>query len=453
MAAAAVVIALAVLLAVAPPELSGQARLAFFAFGTATIAWAATRLDPAFVALAAAAFLAVTGAVPQDGFLSSLGADIVWLMIGAFVLGEAIAATGLATRLARFVTARARRTDQIFWLVSAVLLPLTAVIPSTSGRAAVALPLHRSLASALGDAEAARALALLMPIVILVTTIAALTGAGSHLIANDLLAGMGGQRISFLEWMIYGLPFALVAGALSCLVVLRLFLTPEQRTRELAVPTGESAAWSRNERVVALIAALMIGFWLTESWHGLRIATVAVLGALALVSPWGVIAWKDAVKAVSWDLVLFVGAALMIGKALMDTGAAGWLTQALFSAAGFTKDMSVFGVVFGVAAITLTAHLTMTSHAARAAAVVPPLVMLSQTLDMDAAAMVFIGTVGMNYCLTLPVSSKALLMFQNMDGGIRPPDLLRLSAVLGPLHLVLMVAFYAGYWRWVGCAL
>ena len=66
----------------------------------------------------------------------------------------------------------------------------------------------------------------------------------------------------------------------------------------------------------------------------------------------------------------------------------------------------------------------------------------------------FIGTVGMDYALTFPVSSKALLMFQELDRETwQPPDLLRLSAVLLPLHAALMLAFYYGWWRWVGLAL
>ena len=68
--------------------------------------------------------------------------------------------------------------------------------------------------------------------------------------------------------------------------------------------------------------------------------------------------------------------------------------------------------------------------------------------------MLFISTVGMDYCLTFPVSSKALLMFQELEGETyKPSDLLRLSSVLLLVHLGLIVIFYYGYWRWIGLAL
>jgi hypothetical protein len=44
-------------------------------------------------------------------------------------------------------------------------------------------------------------------------------------------------------------------------------------------------------------------------------------------------------------------------------------------------------------------------------------------------------------------------MFQDGECGIRPSDLLRLGTVLAPLHVVLVIAFYLSYWRFVGLAL
>ena len=65
----------------------------------------------------------------------------------------------------------------------------------------------------------------------------------------------------------------------------------------------------------------------------------------------------------------------------------------------------------------------------------------------------FIGTVGMDYCLTFAVSSKALLLYSELDEDTFTPHLLKLSSVMLAIHVVLMVGFYYGYWRFVGLAL
>jgi di/tricarboxylate transporter len=93
----------------------------------------------------------------------------------------------------------------------------------------------------------------------------------------------------------------------------------------------------------------------------------------------------------------------------------------------------------------------MTSHTARAAALVPAILYLANSLQLNPVAVMFISTVGMDYCLTFPVSSKALLIFQDLEGETyKPTDLLRLSSALLPVHLGLIVLFYFTYWRWVG---
>jgi anion transporter len=366
-----------------------------------------------------------------------------------------VEASGLAARLTGLVVSRASSVRGLFWMLSAVLVPLAFVVPSTSGRAAVMLPVFRSISGAAGDGRIVRALALLIPTIILVSTISTLVAAGSHLVANDLLGQIAGERLSFAQWALYGVPFGVAASAVSCMVILRLFLSDEQRQRVLRFESREKKPLSRAEWITLGVVTTMIGLWLTEAAHGLEIATVAVLGALLLTLPGaGVLKWKDGLKAVSWNLIIFVGAALVLGRALIDSGAARWIIDGLFAFSGLKASDSPLLILVVLAFITLTSHIYMTSHTARAAALVPPLLYLAGSLELNPAAVMFIGTVGMDYCLTFPVSSKALLMFQ--ESGIetyQPPDLLRLSAVLLLVHLGLMLLFYYGYWQWIGLAL
>ena len=438
-----------------PRGLAVEARLALFGFALAVILWSTTKLNSAYVALVTVMLLVLTGATDQERLYGALASDVIWLMIGAFVLGGAVQVTGLAGRLTGLVVSRARSVGSVFWMVTAVLLPLSLVIPSTSGRAAVVMPVFRSITAAADDRKVTRALALLMPTVILVSTVATLIGAGSHLIANDLLARIAGTRISFAQWMLWGTPFALAASFLSCWVVTRMFLDRNRRNAGLVVPDSERGPLSGAELTTLAVVALMVALWLTEAWHGLEIATVTVFGAILLTLPvGGVLKWKEALKSVSWNLIIFVGAALVLAEALIETGAAQWIIDALFAASGVRGVESHLLILLILAFISLTSHVYMTSHAARAAALVPPLLYLAGVLKVDPVAVLFIGAVGMDYCQTLPVSSKALLMFQDVgEETFGTSDLMRLSSVLLIVHLVLIVLFYYGYWQWVGLSL
>jgi di/tricarboxylate transporter len=244
-------------------------------------------------------------------------------MIGAFILGGAVQKTGLAARLTRLVVAKANTVSSLLWLLTTVLIPLSFLIPSTSGRAAVTLPVFRSITTAIDDKRITRAIALLMPTVILVSTITSLVGAGSHLIANDLLYQITQQRISFAQWAIYGLPFGIVASYASCWVIMRLFLDKRRLNRKLQGRQFEPKPLSIPEGKTLAIVILMVVLWCSESWHGFEIATVSLMGALLLTMPnFGVLSWKEAMKSVSWNLIIFVGAALVLGQSLIRSQAA-----------------------------------------------------------------------------------------------------------------------------------
>ncbi len=441
--------------ALLPTGLQREARIALFAFALAAILWSTTSLNAAYVALGVTVLMILAGGSPQERLFDALASDVIWLMIGAFVLGGAVQLTGLAERLTGLVIGRKRKVSTMFWMLTAALVPLSFFIPSTSGRAAVTIPVFRSIAGAADDAGITRALSLLMPTIILVATMSTLIGAGSHLIANDLLNQIAGTRITFAQWAMWGVPFGIAASFASAWVIMRLFLDKERRNRELEVPGKKRKALSGAEWKTIAIAAAMMAFWVAESWHGIEIATVTVVGALLLTLPkFGVLSWKDGLKAVSWNLVIFVGAALVLGKALIDTGAAQWIIEGIFELSGIAGAESHLLLLLALAFISLTSHIYMTSHAARAAALIPPILYLAGNLELNPAAVMFISTVGMDYCLTFPVSSKALLLFQELEGDtFQPGDLLKLSSVLLIVHLLLIFAFYYGYWRWVGLAL
>lgn len=435
-------------------DLAIAGRLSLLIFGITVITWTSTQLKVSYVAIFAALTLVVTGVLPQAQMFASLGDRIVWLMIGAFILGAAVKQTGLARRLTQLIVSRVTTVESLFWLMTLLIVPLSFLIPSTSGRAVVMLPIFRSVTGELRDAKITRALGLLIPAVILVSTIVSLVGAGSHLIANELLMEMVQQHISFGQWAIYGLPFGIVASLLTCGVVIQLFLDRRQRRQiiQLDIDAAAMTPWTRAEWVTLVISIGMLILWLTESIHGIELATVAIGGGVLLAMPkFGVLSWKDALNSVSWDLILFVSSALVLGKSLVESGAAKWMIDRTFQLSGIGSHGSPVIILILLTVIALTSHLYMTSHAARAVALVPALISLATTLDLNPVAVMFIGTLGMDYCLTMPVCSKALLVYQDGDNqAFLAKDLFRLSSVMLPLHLGLVILFYQTYWRWVG---
>ena len=91
-----------------PTGLETDARLSLFAFGIAALLWATSKIEAGYVALVAAVFLALTGAIEQERLFETLGSKVVWLMIGAFIVGAAAEESGLAARLSQLASSRVK---------------------------------------------------------------------------------------------------------------------------------------------------------------------------------------------------------------------------------------------------------------------------------------------------------------------------------------------------------
>lgn len=443
-------------------ELSAHARLAFIVFGLAVGGWIFTKINGTYIALAAAITFTVVGVDEPDEFFEALGDSTVWLLLAAFIISAGVQASGLTNRLTGALIGRAKNVNQLFYLITGALILTAFVIPATSGRAALMIPVFIAISAAINDERITKALALLFPTIILLSAVASLIGAGAHLVTAEILWKMGGEQIGFAEWFMLGFPFAVVSCVVSTFVILRIFLNREERSKKLTLSADELPTKHDEKKngyaerfVVALIGVLIL-LWLTQSLHGFSNSLVAVVGALVIAMPkFGVIGYKEALKSVNWNLLLFMAATLELGEALIESKAAEWLVQKLFSVlqGGWTSSSIV--VVSVITLVSLLSHLFITSRTARASVLIPLIILLAVSLGYNPTTMAFLSTAAAGYCLTLTVSAKPVSMFNQIDGisTYEGRDLFRLSKYLLPIHFVLLLFFAFLVWPSMGLTL
>lgn len=441
-----------VLLTLLPGALAPDARWALGVLGVLVVLWSTTRLPAGHLALVGALVLVLAGVIPEAHLFEGLSSEIVWLMIGAFVLAAALQETHVASHATRLLLGRARTVGGALYWLTLTVIPLALVIPSTTARATMALPAHLELAALARDRKVTRASALLVPNVVLMSSVMTILAAGSHVIAVDVLERSTGRTIDFVTWALLAIPLGVLSSFAVAFFVSRMFLDARTRARSLRWPVRRTSLGPRGWRA-AIAMAVMLGLWSTSRWHGASTATVTIAGAVALTAPGlGVLSWNKALSAVSWNLILFLGAIVAITRALDDTGAAAWAIEHLIPS--FDAARGELPVVLLLLLATTTAHLYIPSHAARAAALIPIFLLGAKAAGLDPVAVTFIATMGLDYCSTLPVSSKSTMLFHQLEGEpFQTADLLRLSAALLPVYVLLVVALYYAYWRDLGVSL
>jgi anion transporter len=435
-------------------------RITLAVFAVATLLWMFSPIDDTYVALAAGLVLVMAGALDSRVLFGSLGDPTIWLLICAFVLAAGVARTGLAVRAAAFFISGARTVRQLAHLATAALVASAFAIPATSGRAALALPVFLALAAALRERRrVVVALALIFPAVILLSAVATLIGAGAHLITVELLGRATGERIGFVRWLLLGTPLAIVSAHLAAEVILLMTTTREDRRSPVDVraeAVGEAAETrvtgpltDHQSRSAALLAVVVL-LWCSEPLHGVPPAVVALIGALVSCSPWlGTVRLGEALKTVPWSMLLFMAATMAMGMALTTSGAAGWITGGVFGGDAAMPAWMFFGLVVAVSA---AAHLVLASRSARSGVLIPLVITAAAGAGVSPEAAALASTAAAGFCLTLPSSAKPVALFHRIEGvpTYTPRDLLRVSAVLGPLTAVLVLGFALYVWPILG---
>ncbi|MEU6137798.1 SLC13 family permease [Nocardioides sp. NPDC047086] len=441
-----------------PPSV--PALLTLVVFGAAVWAWMASGLDDTYVSLAAVLALVLAGVLPAEGLFAALGSELVWLMLGAFVMAAGIAGTGLATRTAVALVVRARNPRQLVHLLTVGLVLTAYVVPSTSARAALAVPVFIALAAVLGPRERlVKTLALLFPTVILLSAVGSLLGAGAHLLTSQVLAAATGTGIGYVGWMLLGLPLAVVSSHLAAELVLWMFTRPEDRSTAVRIAPEDFAGDGLTGPLTTLqiralvVVAATVALWISEPLHGISPAVVALLGALAATAPrHGLIAIGPALREVPWSLLVFLATTLALGTALVDSGAAAWLAGLVLEPLSAAPPVVFLAVVVVLSTLM---HLVVQSRSARSSVLVPIVVAFAPAAGLAPAAAAFASTAAAGFCHTLPASAKPVAVFARVDGTDTYDrcDLLRLSRVLMPLHAVLVLAFAMWVWPHLGLPL
>lgn len=399
-----------------PGDLDHDARLALIAIVVAILGWVGTRLPESVVALAVVLGLVLTGTLSEETLFSALGSELVWLLLAAFVIAAVLKDAGLTERLIAPLLRRPLRFDVLALGLTLAVAATAFVLPSTSGRAALLMPVFLALAAAMPDTRLIKPLALIFPTVILLSAGGSLIGAGAHLLAAESIRTTTGLEIGYLDWAFLGLPFGLIASLAGTGLILVIFAPRELRACRITAPAKAPIApeLATRQRRICLVLAVLVVLWLSAGWHGIGMATVALIGALVLLTPpFTSRKPKDLFRAVDVELLLYMAATVLLAQAMTQSGADRWLADRALAVLPEHMAGSLPAAVVLLSLVAVLAHLVIASRSARAAVLIPAVALPMAGLGHDAALLILVAVMGTGFCQTLTASAKPVAIFAN----------------------------------------
>jgi sodium-dependent dicarboxylate transporter 2/3/5 len=399
------------------------------------VLWVTEALPLAVTALLGPVLAVILRVVPVRTAFASFADPIIFVFIGSFILAEAMFVHGVDRRIAftalswKFVGTSAARILVTFGAVSAFL----SMWMSNTATTAMMFPIGLSIVAHLTRAGLAGARQFAM-VMMLITSfgasiggIATPVGTPPNLIGVGMLERIVGVDITFFQWMLIGLPAAILMFGL---VVLQFYLVGARNltvgaesTEMVREELAKLGPLSRGQRNVLMAFGLTVVLWVAPGIFALTgtdgtpfarayaaavpESIAAMIGALLLfVMPidWTgrrfTLTWDQALK-IDWGIVLLFGGGLAMGELAFSTGLAEAMGKGI--TAWLPSQTTVaLTLLFTGAAIVLS---ETTSNTAAANMIVPIAIAVSQAAGVRAIEPALGATLGASMGFMMPVST------------------------------------------------
>jgi sodium-dependent dicarboxylate transporter 2/3/5 len=371
---------------------------------------------------------------------------VVVFIMCCLIFAIALDKAGITTRLGHFIVAKAGTSVIKFTFIISIGLGLASSFMHDAAAVSIGivtmLPLMRA-AGITPHSRTAKFMLISLAFACSCGGMGTLVGGGRTMVAAAFLKEFTGIEITFMEWIKYAMPMAIVTVPAAVGVVYLVFRPdPSYQLPKLDKAVGP---WSAQEKwTLAIIAASFI-LWLTKEFHGLHYSVTGMLGVTALVVA-GILKWDDVHENLEWGTALFIfGGGISLGLAMGSTGAATYFANLFFPLVEGHGWLFLFAGVAVFGALVTNAM----ANVAAAALILPIVIPMAQLEGVDPRVLAL--------CLGTSTSFAMLLVIGCPPNAIaysfkefKAADITRAGLVATPVLLVLLVVVAATWWKILG---
>ncbi len=409
------------------------------------------------IPLAASALLipvvaVVTGIASETAAFQAFADPIIMLFLAGFLMAEAMRRTGLDRWVALAILQRSSAQPAYLMLTLMALTAFLSMWMSNTAAAAITIPIALAILAKIPDEKEPtgfrKALILAVAYSATIGGIGSAIGTPANMLAVSFLNKYTGAELAFADWFAFGLPMVLLMTPLVWLYLLFTFgLNPwrvngaisHSIQHELyATEFKQQGPLGRDQKLVMGIFLGVMALWLTEEWHGISTAIVAIGGALLLFLLR--LVKEGDLNQINWNALLTFGGGLAIGTLLVNTGVSDWIALQLVG----LNNLPAALVVFLVAGLTLLLGAFI-SNTACAAMLIPLAIPLAQLLGLDPRLLVAVVAIGSSIDFALVIGTPPT-MLAYATGFFRTSEIFRRGLLLDLIGLLLLS--FGVIWIW-----
>ncbi len=387
---------------------------------------------------------------PPDIIFAGFASAAVWLIFGGLVIGVAIMSTGLGKRMADWIATLLHGSylKIISGLVAAGVL-FSFLMPSAMGRVVLLTPIALSIATHFGFQSGAKGRTGIILAIILGTFIPAF-GILPANVPNMVLIGMAETQynISLLYGPYLLLHFPVLTLAKAILIVgLILWLYPDIPVEKQEGNKQDPLPWSRQEVILAVALLVMLLLWMTDFFHHISPAWVALAGAVFLLFPGiNIVGTKQFNQKINWASIFFIAGILGLGGMISSSGLGNTLAGKIISFLPLAEGQNFINY----ASISFAAAMTgiATTLPGVPAVFTPLSESIAQTTDLPITTILMMQVIGFSTTI-FPYQAPPIVIGMQLSGE-KFSSAAKVCALLALITALFLLPLNYFWWRILG---
>lgn len=393
---------------------------------------------------------------------ANYGSPIIFLFFGGFVMALALEKVNLHKRIALNIIRITGTTPNKVVLGFMIATATLSMWISNTASTVVMLPIAMSVIGLLiNDADGFTksdqnfALCVMLGIAFSANAggIATVIGTPPNSVLIGLLESEYNIEISFLKWMVIGLPFSILLIAISYLVLVKWMFPNKQlkfnASRDIIkAELSKLGPMSGKEKMVLVIFGITIFLWVFRTLInklfpdlGLSDTVISILAAISLFAiPYNlkkgdfIIEWKDTSK-LAWGILILFGGGLALAKGMAVSGIVDFVANTIAA-----SEISIF--ITAVLLITLMLFMTeLMSNVALVAVLAPVVAGIAIGLEIPILYLLIPVTMASSCAFMLPMATPPnAIVFAS--GYIKVHEMARSGIILNLISVGLLIIMF-----------
>ena len=424
--------------------------------------WISEAVSISVTALLPLIIFPLTGVMAVNDVGANYGSSIVFLFFGGFVLALGLEKVNLHRRIALTIIKKTGTSPNKVILGFMIATSFMSMWISNTASTVVMLPIALSVINLLIDQQESStkqtrnfALSVMLGIAFSANAggIATVIGTPPNSVLIGLLENEYQIQISFVKWMVIGLPFAIIMITIIYLIlVYGMFSTKGLQfsaSQEVIDNELEKLGPIKpKEKQVLLVFGIVVSLWIFRTLinsvlPGLKLSdtVISILGAVGLFAiPFDfkkgdfILEWKDTQK-LSWGILILFGGGLALAKGMSATGIVSLITT-------YIADGNFSILLTASFLIILMLFMTeLMSNVALVAVLAPVVAGIALGLEIPLLYLLIPVTMASSCAFMLPMATPPnAIVFAS--GFIKVHEMARVGIIINCIAVVLLIAFF-----------